>query len=233
MNLTYDENGVYIRNLANTADKLGVGQYCFALNYELVGSEFAVADKSGTHKLTFVDRETVIFNDAEYAYECLKLEKNTYFVRFGLNVLVLDIEQRLATLILDSGTVSGVILSSGHQSPETGHADAGGDMVGTRVRWILGCGRYVDHDYFAEHKVRAAWSAKSEQTEVLPCKAVKIKGPIYLVDIAGSIPKDVCAPSSLNRVIMLQDYDHMMLVGCIMGTGVTPVMISGYAGFLD
>ena len=32
---------------------------------------------------------------------------------------------------------------------------------------------------------------------------------------------------------MLQDYDHMMTVGCVMGGGMTPIMISGYARFLD
>jgi len=34
-------------------------------------------------------------------------------------------------------------------------------------------------------------------------------------------------------VIMLQDYDHMMTVGCVMGQGFDPIMISGYAKFLN
>ncbi len=43
----------------------------------------------------------------------------------------------------------------------------------------------------------------------------------------------VCAPFFTNRVIMLQDYDHMMTVGCVMGGGFDPIMISGYAKFLN
>jgi hypothetical protein len=36
------------------------------------------------------------------------------------------------------------------------------------------------------------------------------KGPIYLVDIKGRVHQGVCAPFFTNRVIMLQDYDHIV-----------------------
>ena len=36
-NYTFDPNGVYIKNLANSADELGIRAYCFPDNYELAG----------------------------------------------------------------------------------------------------------------------------------------------------------------------------------------------------
>ena len=42
-----------------------------------------------------------------------------------------------------------------------------------------------------------------------------------------------CAPFFTNRVIMLQDYEHMITVGCVMGKGFDPIAISGYAKFLN
>lgn len=101
MNLIYDEGGVYIRNLANTADKHGIGQYCFARNFELAGSGYVISDGSAEYKCVFINRETMTLNDAEHYYECLKLVNSTYFVRFGTDVLVLDLEQQMATLILN------------------------------------------------------------------------------------------------------------------------------------
>lgn len=229
MNLIYDEGGVYIRNLANTADKHGIGQYCFARNFELAGSGYVISDGSAEYKCVFINRETMTLNDAEHYYECLKLVNSTYFVRFGTDVLVLDLEQQMATLILNGKTVCGVPFSSGFRPEGKRHTDAGSDMVGTSVSWVLGCGCFVNHDYFTEDKVLVGWSPKSEETEVMPCRAVKIKGAVYLVVVEGGVPDGVCAPAGTSRVIMLQDYDRMIFVGCVTGAGFDPVMISGYA----
>ena len=43
----------------------------------------------------------------------------------------------------------------------------------------------------------------------------------------------VCAPKGTNRIVTLQDYERMMLVGCVFGEGFEPVEITGYAKFLD
>jgi hypothetical protein len=32
---------------------------------------------------------------------------------------------------------------------------------------------------------------------------------------------------------MLQDYDHLLTVGCVMGGGMVPIMVSGYARFFE
>ena len=109
MNYVYDDGGVYIKNLANCGEKYGIGQYRFAHNYELAGKDFTITAGDREYKLAFRSKTNVVFEGKEYAYECLKLELNTYFVRFGLNVAVVDLEQRLVTLILGDEYIYGAI----------------------------------------------------------------------------------------------------------------------------
>jgi hypothetical protein len=237
MNYVYDDGGVYIKNLANRGEKYGVGQYSFAHNYELAGKDFTITAGSKEYRLAFKCKKNVVFEGKEYAYECLKLELNTYFICFGLNTAVVDLEQCLITLILGEEYIYGSIGYPDHKpkpgGPQAGHCCAGDEMVGTNVAWILGCGRFTSQDFHEAGKCRVAWSPRENEPYEQPCKATKIKGPIYLVDIKGRVHQGVCAPFFTNRVIMLQDYDHMMTVGCIMGKGFDPIMVSGYAKFLN
>jgi hypothetical protein len=237
MNYVYDDGGVYIKNLANCGEKYGIGQYRFAHNYEPAGKDFTVAAGDREYKLRFKCKTNVALDAKEYAYECLKLELNTYFVRFGPNVAVIDLEHGLATLILGTEYIHGALGSPGQKRRRRGsqalHGCAGDDMVGTNVAWILGCGRFTAQDFYEAGKCRVAWSPRENDPLEQPCKATRIKGPIYLVDIKGRVHQGVCAPFFTNRVIMLQDYEHMMTVGCVMGRGFDPIMISGYAQFLN
>lgn len=237
MNYVYDDGGVYIKNLANCGEKHGVGQYRFARNYELEGKDFAISAGDKEYRLAFKCKKNVLFENKEYAYECLKLELNTYFVRFGLNVAVVELHQGFVTLVLDEQHIYGAIGCPDQKSRRgdspAGHCCAGDDMVGTNVAWIMGCGRFATQDFFEAGKVRVAWSPREDEPYEQPCKTTRIKKPIYLVDIRGRVRQGVCAPFFTNRVLMLQDYDRMMMVGCIMGKGFDPIMISGYAKFLN
>ena len=237
MNYVYDDGGVYIKNLANSAEKYGIGQYRFPHNYELAGKNFTIAAGKKEYELAFKCNKNVVFEGKEQVYECLKLELNTYFVRFGLHVAVVDLEQRLVTLILGDeyihGTIGGPDQKCNGGCSEASHGCAGDDMVGTNVAWILGCGRFTAQDFHEAGKCRVAWSPRDKEPFEQPCKTTRIKGPIYLIDINGSVHQGVCAPFFTNRVIMLQDYDHMMTVGCVLGTGFDPILVSGYAKFLN
>jgi hypothetical protein len=237
MNYVYDDGGVYIKNLANYGEKHGIRQYRFPHNYELAGKDFTIVAGDKEYHLAFKCKTKVVIEGKEYAYECLKLERNTYFVCFGLNVVVVDLEQGLVTLILGDEYIYGAIQCAEQKLPcdclQASHGGAGNDMVGTNVAWILGCGRFMVQDFHEEGKCRAAWSPRENEPYEQSCKATKIKGPIYLVDIKGRVRRDVCAPFFTNRVVMLQDYDHMMTVGCVMGKGFDPILISGYAKFLN
>jgi hypothetical protein len=237
VNYIYDDGGVYIKNLANCGEKYGIGQYRFPHNYELAGKNFTIAAADKKYEIAFKCNNYLLLEEKEYAYECLKLELNTYFVCFGLNAAVVDLEQKLVTLILGNEYICGTIGCHDHGGDSgcspAGHGNAGDDMVGTNVAWILGCGRFTSQDFYARGMCRVAWSPRENEPREQPCKATRIKGPIYLVDIEGRVHQGVCAPFFTSRVIMLQDYDHMMTVGCVMGQGFDPIMISGYARFLN
>ncbi len=237
MNYVYDDGGVYIRNLAHCGEKYGIAQYRFAHNYELAGREFTIAAGDRECKLAFRCKQNALFEGKEAPYECLKLEGSTYFVCFGRSVAVIDLEQGFVTLILGDAYIHGTIVDrtdpEGGRGAHAGHASAGDDMVGTHVAWVLGCGRFTTQDFFEAGKCRVAWSPRENEPFEQPCRATKIKGPLYLVDIRGGVHQGVCAPFFTNRVIMLEDYDHMMTVGCVLGKGFDPVLVSGYAKFLN
>lgn len=89
----------------------GMSQYRPPLCYELVGRTLElVMDTGRDYVITFSDRQRLSFGEkgteaAEYAYDCLKAEEDTYFVNFeitgaqprtGLS-FVLDMEQSLVT----------------------------------------------------------------------------------------------------------------------------------------
>ena len=235
-NHIYDEGGVYIKNLSNTGDHLGISQYRFPLNYELVGRQFTISDGTGKHHLHFIRKGYMELDGRGREFEALKLEAATYFVRLGFDVAVVDLEQGLITLIQKDKYFYGRIEGSGEYDWRPGggeHKDAGDEMVGTSVAWVLGCDRYVAQEFIKEGICRVSWSPLREATNDHPCKATKIKGPLYLVDIKGWVPYHTCAPILTERVIMLQDYDHLLAVGCVMGGGMIPIMVSGYARFFE
>ena len=101
----------------------GMSQYRPPLCYELGGRTLElVMDTGRDYVITFSDRKTLRFGEkgaeaAEYAYDCLKAEEDTYFVNFevtgaqprtGLS-FVLDMEQSLvfgSTRILRKASLS-------------------------------------------------------------------------------------------------------------------------------
>jgi hypothetical protein len=113
------------------------------------------------------------------------------------------------------------------------HMPAGDDMVGTKVAWVLGSNRYVNHEYVAEGKCDVAWSPRLDAKSHLDMRALKIKEGIYLVDIPGFVPYYACAPSTVVRSIFLQDYDNMLTVGALIDRHEPPLLISGYARFIE
>jgi hypothetical protein len=242
--------GVYIPNLANDG-KYGIGQYRFPRNYELNGKSFTIEADGKTYDLAFTCRERAQLDGKACDYESLKLEKDTYFVRLGQDIAVINVEQCLATLILGDTFVYGAFKGPDGKLPAARHARAGDDMTDTKIRWVLGPNKYVNQEYIGGAKVRTAWSkntvmigngmksfrdnweAAAEDYDDLPYTAVKITEPMYLVEIKGGVREGVCAPKGTNRIVTLQDYERMMLVGCVFGEGFEPVMITGYAKFLD
>jgi len=223
--ITFDKKGVYVESLANDGKKYGISQYRFALNYELAGKTLQLEDKHTLHSLC---KENVAFDGVEYKYQALKLSAAIYFVCLGMICGVVDLEQNYVTLIDGDTYIMG---SVGENS--TAHVPAGDDMVGTNVAWILGVGRYTCHNYNAVGKCRVSWSPRDKDEDEFDITALKIRYPMYLVDIKGGVRALVSAPFFTQRVVMLQDYDHMMTVGCVFEKGSDPTLFSGYAKFLN
>ena len=231
-NYKFDDGGVYIGNLSNMGEKYGVGQYRFARNYELVGKEFKISDGKTSHVIKFKCTKKAELDGHECEYESLKLTLTTYFIRLGYNIAVFDFKQGLVTLISGDdyfhSKIEGATIPDG-----AAHVDAGLDMIGTSVAWYLGCSRFVWHEFLEEGKCRVRWSPKTGHMHDHPCKATKIDYPVFLVDVKGYAQFRTDAPALLDRAVFLQDYEHMMTVGCLFVGGETPIMVSGFAKFMD
>jgi len=222
-------------NMANNGAKYGVDQYRFALNFDLKDKSFVISADGKKFALSFagLDQASLaVGNGVEtFDYECLKLEKDTYFVCFGSNIAVLELKHKAATLVLPGGYVFGEIELTGQAPPDDHHSFTDG-MTGTGVRWMLGCDKYMDRIYHSADKCRTAWSPKDGEFAVQPATYVSIKDGIYLVDVAGPTPGNTCAPPGCDRVVTLEDYERMLVVGCAYA-GDDVILFSGFGAFPD
>ena len=220
-------------NLANDGAKYGADQYRFARNYDLKSKNFVITAGGIKYAMVFTGRDSLTFDTGKGAeafdYECLKIEDDTYFVRFGPHIAVIELSQGLATLALPEGYIFGTIEVPGQAAPSDLHCLTD-EMVGTGVQWVMGCDKYVNHIYNGADTCRASWSPDGDKFSDYTAKYVKIKDGIYLADVTGAIPESAAAPDGSDRVVALADYDHMMFVGCIFGKA-PPLIISGYGEF--
>ncbi len=225
-NYTYVDGGVFIKSKANMAEQYGIGQYRYPHNYELAGQTVTAYADGKEYVLDFQCKKNVLFNGAKVEYECIKCAPQLYFVRIGFDVAVIDFKNSAVTLIVEGEYVLAAMKDG------TAHTCAGDEMVGTNVRWTLGCSRHLYQEFVSEDKIKAAWSPKECKVAENAYKAVKIGGPYYLVDMKSDILKDVCAPFFTDHVILVEDYDRCMCFGVVFGKGFDPIMVTGYAKFL-
>ena len=222
-------------NIANDGSKYGADQYRLAHNYDLKSSSFTIVADGQKYTMSFAGREKLTFDNGngsqEFDYECHKIEDDTYFVRFGEQAAVLELAGSFATLVLSDGYHFGAIDTDGQTGDGILHGFTD-EVVGTTAQWVLGCDKFVTHKYDNADSCKVAWSPKGDDFADCTIKYVKIKDAIYLIDVTGAIPDDAPPPPRSNRYIALQDYDHMLFVGCILGKS-PPLMIGGYGEFPD
>ena len=222
-------------NLANDGAKYGADQYRFAHNYDLKNKIITIDVDGKSYSLAFAGRDRLAFDCGDgaesYDYECLKIEDDTYFVRFGLHAAVIELHYGHATLLLSDGLLFGSISVPMRADGGDAHKLTD-DMVGTSVQWVLGSDKFVNQIYDSADSCRAAWSPFGDKFVEYPVKCVKIKDAIYLTVITGAIPDDALPPQGSYKMIALSDYEHMLFVGCIFGKA-APLMISGYGEFPD
>ncbi len=228
-NYTYVDGGVFIESKANMGEHYGIGQYRYPFNYELVGKTITAVADGKEYTLEFACKKNVIFNGKKVEYECIKCAPTLYFVRFGYDVAVVDFQGSAVTFIIEGDIICGVFKDV---EGAAAHTCAGDEMVGTKVRWVYGCDRYINQEFVSADKMAVAWAPKDEKVVENMYRAVKIGGPYYLVDQKSDILKDVCAPFFTDHIITVQDYDRCMTFGVIFGKGFEPIMVTGYAKFL-
>ena len=228
-NYTYVDGGVFIKSMANNAEQYGIGQYRYPFNSELVGKTIVSVADGKEYTLEFACKKNVIFNGKKTEYECIKCAPTLYFVRFGYNVAVVDFKGSAVTFVIE-----GDIICTAFKDVEgaAAHTCAGDEMVGTKVRWVYGCDRYINQEFISADKMAVAWAPRDEKVVENMYRAVKIGGPYYLVDQKSDILKDVCAPFFTDHIITVQDYDRCMTFGVVFGKGFEPIMVTGYAKFL-
>ena len=201
-------------NYSNNGAKYGVDQYRFAHNYDLKNKILVVDAGDRKYTMAFAGKKKLSFDTGNGArnfhYECLKIEADTYFVRFDDHMAVIELGEGQATLILPEGYVFGSI---GGGAPKAAHGFTD-EMTGTGVRWVVGCDKFTDNVYLNADRCRASWSPRESEFTEYPAKYVKVKAGIYLVDIIGHANSRLYMPEGCERFVMLQDYEHMLTVGC-------------------
>ena len=240
-NYTFDPNGVYIKNLANNADKLGIRAYCFPVNNELAGQTFTVVCDACEHELSWPVAGHTRFDGAFCDGYVIKQEADIYIALLGSVCAVLDLSNGQAALVIGDDVLPGYIKGMGTEAP----AFAGDEMVETDVDWVMGVGRYLNQKFVSAEKLISCWSPNAGEAQgsgykpVDPAskaqenlyKAVKFRDSFYLVAQDHKDCKDVCAPFATRKVVLLEDFERCMASGAVMGKGFDPIMVTGYARF--
>jgi hypothetical protein len=228
-------------NHANNGDRYGFSQYRFPLSYQLKGCRFDLTDTNGAkYALYFADSQFMTFSSGHSepelsAYQCLKLDDDTYFVSYGatLHTAVIDLSNGLAALIGEKENNYVFCTASGFPDGKIAPSFTD-EMTGTAVRWVFGCNRYIKQIYCGENTCRCSWSPFDDKYRDAPTTYIKIKDGIYLCDVRRDPPMGADMPQGYGRLIMLQDFDHMLLVGCTFAAHTNErILVSAYGDFIE
>ena len=220
-------------NKTNDGSRYGLTQYRWPLDFELAGRTLTLRDSERTFRLAFRDREFVDCDGVLSQYEALKLDGDAHFAVFGetLAVAVLDLRGGTAALKPDGAEAWTFCRIEGCGGDDGASLPARTDeMAGTHVKWYFGCERYVEHEYLPEGRCRCIWSPRTDRPRTWPAQLVKLAEGKYLTEVDGTSPFRTDMPQSFSKLILAQDYDRLLTVGCIYSPVLNEFrMISGYA----
>ena len=221
-------------NLTNNGAHYGATQYLWPRDYELSGKQLVLTgDKSLT--LTFRDKEFVEEQRGNESivsqYEALKVTDYIHLVIFGerLNAAVLDLEHSTAAVSTGEDGIYD-FYSINSQASSGALPQYTDDMAGTHAKWFFGCDRYLENTYLADGKCECIWSPRTDRKRVVPAQYIRITDAVYLVELNSTSPFRTDFPQGYSKIIMLQDYERQLMVGCLYSPSINDfLMVSGYA----
>ena len=222
-------------NFTHNGAALGMTQYRAPLCYELAGRRFTLCGEKGAVTLSFRDRQWIDRSEPgsqqtrPSQYEALKLADGLYFVVFGeqISVLVLDLQANRAVLTGESEAAFCTIDGELPSGEAPGFTD---EMAGTHARWVFGCDRYLELTHVSRDKVKCIWSPRTDRERTLRAESIRIRPSAFLLELDGTSPFLTDMPQGYSRVFLLQDYDHLLTVGCFYSPVLNDFMtVTGYA----
>lgn len=219
-------------NKTHDGKNYGMTQYRWPLDFELAGRTITLRSDSAVYELAFQDREFIECNGVLSQYEALKLDSDLHVVFFGETVTA-------AVLDLSRGTA--VISGPEQGTYDFCRVDGCGDgaaalpvytdeMTDTVVRWYFGCDRFMEHSYLADGKCSCLWSPRTDRPRIAPATYVKLSEGKYLVELNRCSPLHSDMPQGFSKIILVQDWLHMLTVGCIYNPRLNEFrLVSGYA----
>ena len=220
-------------NMTNDGKGYGLTQYRWPLDYELAGRTLTLRAGERAYQLAFQDKEFVDCGGVLSQYQALKLDGDTHFAVFGetLAAAVLDLARGTAALKPD-GAADWVFCRIDGFDEGDGTAPLPaltGEMAGTHGKWVFGCERFIELEYLPEGRCRCVWSPRTDRARTWPAQCVKLGEGRYLAEIDGTSPFRTDMPQGFSKLILVQDYDRLLAVGCIYSPTLNEFqMISGY-----
>ncbi|MBQ4040643.1 MAG: MoaF N-terminal domain-containing protein [Oscillospiraceae bacterium] len=205
-------------NRTHDGKNYGISQYARPKSFELAGKTLRFEDAAGNKfEFEFLDKHTLNFTADEKAelsqYEAVKLTADVFFVSFGIKfkAAVIDVSAGLAAV---SGAAGEYIFLRKENSAAEFY-DYTDNMIGTYVRWVFGCDRFLLNEYLEDGKCSCVWSPRTERKRIIKASYIHIKDGIYLVELNGTSPFYTDIPQGMSRMVLLQNYDQMTFVGCL------------------
>jgi len=218
-------------NKTHDGSNYGMTQYRWALDFELAGRTIVLRSASAAYELKFQDKEFIECGGVLSQYEALKLDDDLHVVFFGETITTAVLDLARGTAVISTGAageydfcrVEG--FDGGAELP--GYTE---EMEGTHVRWYLGCERYMEHEYLAEGKCRCAWTPRVDRPRIAPATYIRLSEGRYLVELNRCSPLHTDMPQGFSKVVLVQDWQHMLTVGCIYSPVLNEFrLVSGYA----
>lgn len=219
-------------NKTHDGKNYGMTQYCWPHDFELAGRTLTLRSDAASYQLVFQDREFIECDGVLSQYEALKLDADLHIVFFGetITTAVLDLARGTAAISTGENGAYDFCRIDGFGDGSAELPACTDEMTGTEVRWYFGCERFMEHSYLADGKCRCVWSPRTDRPRIAPASYIKVSEGKFLVELNRCSPLHTDMPQGFSKVVLLQDWTHLLTVGCIYSPILNEFrLVSGYA----